>query len=167
MKLRYTLTRWDLFRAQLRGFMCNNRALLWLILIAAIYMFYTSMTGSYTADHSLVVKLLTAFMMVCVVIGAAFLGGMTVTVLNLFLSKGKGVLGEHTLEVTEEGLEERTEFNVSLQRWNGIPRVLKIGRSYMIYITDASAHVIPPPSGILEGDAEQFIATVRAKIKTD
>jgi hypothetical protein len=71
------------------------------------------------------------------------------------------------LTVTADGLEERTEFNVSLQRWNGIPKVQKIGRSYLIFITDASAHVIPPPSGILEGDAEQFIATVRAKIKTD
>jgi hypothetical protein len=147
--------------------MCHNRALLWLMLIAAIYMFYTSMTGSSTADHSLLVKLITAFLMVCVVIGAAFVGGMTVVVLNLFLSKGKGVLGEHTLEVTEEGLEERTAFNVALQRWNGIPRVRKIGRSYMIYITDTSAHIIPPPTGILEGDAEQFIAAVRAKIKID
>ena len=147
--------------------MCNNRALLWLMLIAAVYMFYTSMTDSSAADRSLAVKLITAFLMVGVVLGAAFLGGMSVVVLNLFLSKGKGVLGEHTLTVTADGLEERTEFNVSLQRWNGIPKVQKIGRSYLIFITDASAHVIPPPSGILEGDAEQFIATVRAKIKTD
>lgn len=167
MKLRYTLTRWDLFRAQLRGFMCNNRALLWLMLIAAVYMFYTSMTDSSAVDRSLAVKLISAFLMVIVVLGAAFLAGMSVVVLNLFLSKGKGVLGEHTLEVTEEGLEERTEFNVSLQRWNGIPKVQKMGLSYLIFITDASAHVIPPPSGILEGDAEQFIATVRSKIKTD
>lgn len=167
MKLRYTLTRWDLFSAQLRGFMCNNRALLWLMLIAAVYMFYTSMTNSSPADQSLVVKLITAFLMVCFVLGIGFLGGMAVVVLNLFLSKGKGVLGEHTLEATEEGLEERTEFNVSLQRWNGIPRVRKIGRSYLIFITEGSAHVIPPPSGILEGDAEQFIAAVRDKIKTD
>jgi hypothetical protein len=167
MKLRYTLTRWDLFRAQLRGFMCHNRALLWLMLIAAVYLFYTSMTGRSSADHSLVANLIAAFLMVGVVLGAAFVGAMAVVVLNLFLSKGKGVLGEHTLEITEEGLEERTAFNVSLQRWNGIPRVRKIGRSYMIFITDASAHIIPPPSGILEGDAEQFIATVRAKIKAD
>ncbi len=167
MKLRYTLTRWDLLNAQMRGFMVNNRGLRWLMLIAAIYMIYTSMTGSSTADHPLAVKLITAFLMVGFVLGSAFLGGMAVVVLNLFLSKGKGVMGEHTLEVTEEGLEERTAFNVSLQRWNGIPKVRKIGRSYMIFITDASAHVIPPPSGILEGDAEQFIAAVRAKIKID
>ena len=34
----------------------------------------------------------------------------------------KGVLGPHTLVLTDEGLIERTEYNETLRRWKGLDR---------------------------------------------
>jgi len=50
-------------------------------------------------------------------------GQILVQVPLLFFNKNRGVLGEHTFEIREEGLREITNDNDSLHRWSGLHRL--------------------------------------------
>ena len=92
------------------------------------------------------------------------------TVLGLasaYLMPHRGVLGAHTLEITENGLIERTDVNETLHRWPGISRVVSLFGYLFIYIGENNAHQIPrralPPEvlGNFEADLRARIATRR------
>ena len=76
-----------------------------------------------------------------------FIGFLAVTqcilaLANAFLLKHRGVLGEHVLEITEQGLVERTAFNEALHRWP-IGRILSLGGYLYIYVSDNNSHQVP------------------------
>jgi hypothetical protein len=74
-----------------------------------------------------------------------FLFGVVVMVLGmaLFARADRGLLGEHTFRITDQGLVESTKVNESLIKWGGV-RSLKRTRRYIhIRVTTAMFHTIP------------------------
>jgi len=53
------------------------------------------------------------------------------------------VVGRHVLEITEEGLIERTDYNETLHRWPSIGRILSLCGYLYIYVSDTNAHQVP------------------------
>jgi hypothetical protein len=72
----------------------------------------------------------------------------------------KGTLGQHELEIDDNGLVERTEVNETRQSWNGVERIAETDERAFIYVSSMMAHVIPKKS-LSAGDPDAFIA--RAK----
>ncbi len=60
-----------------------------------------------------------------------------------FLLKQRGVVGEHVLEITEQGLIERTEFNETLHKWGAICRITSMWGYLSVYVSDMNSHQIP------------------------
>ena len=75
-----------------------------------------------------------------------------------FLKEGanKGMIGEHELEIDEQGLFERTAFNESRQSWACVERIERTETHAFIYISSMAAHVIPRDSATV-GDFEPFV----------
>jgi len=90
---------------------------------------------------------------------------MSLSALNTILSKGKGIVGEHQLEITEQGLKERTDYNCSMNTWEGMRAIKKVGGFYFLFVTDNTAHIIPRKKPLCEGDLEGFIQEFRQRIK--
>lgn len=91
-----------------------------------------------------------------------------VTLLSLYLGRGRGVLGEHELILSERGLIESTEYNETLHKWNGLGFILVTHGYYFVRTneTNGGYHLIPRRGHILEGDPESFVAELRARVAT-
>ena len=85
----------------------------------------------------------------------------------LLPKKHQGVLGQHELEMRDEGLIERTEFNESLHRWTGFHRVVSSGGYLYIYVTDRNVHVVPKRSFPSEGAVMLFRTDLERRFVAD
>ncbi len=163
MTIRFTNTRRDLIVAQWH-LLRRNRALRLFLLPLAAFILYSSFTYSGVQDKTTGYKIYHALFSLVVTLGLGALGGMSVAALNVLLFKGKGVLGEHTLTILDEGLEETTAYNRTLNRWSAMPPVWSTSDYHFIFITENMAHLVPRKRPLLEGDLEAFVAAVRDRI---
>src|SRR5438046_1642104 len=138
--IRYQLTRRDLF-ANWMTVIFRNRILQVFVLAALAlneFLILAPDFGARAFSQSI-------FYAVAYLIG--FLGFLAVTqcvlaLANAFLLKHRGVLGEHVLEITDQGLVERTAFNEALHRWP-IGRILSLGGYLYVYVSDNNSHQVP------------------------
>jgi hypothetical protein len=72
-----------------------------------------------------------------------------------------GVLGEHTITLTPEGLHEQTAVNESKTAWRGIHRIDATKDHLFIFLQPAMAHVIPRRAFPTPADADAFLAKAR------
>ena len=75
-------------------------------------------------------------------------------------AKNKSSLGEHELELVQDGLVERTAAGEKKTKWLGIERIETSAAHTFVYSGAATAYVIPK-STVREGDYESFILAVR------
>ncbi|MCP4405161.1 MAG: YcxB family protein [bacterium] len=68
----------------------------------------------------------------------------------------KTMLGRHTLNVTDEGLTEITEYTTTHIKWEGIERIVSTPDYTFVYLSAVTAAIIPRES-ILDGDYKPFI----------
>lgn len=73
-----------------------------------------------------------------------------------------GILGEHTITLTPDGLCERTAVNQTTANWRGIYRVVGTPQHIFIFNQPNAAHTIPRRAFASPADAEQFLATAQA-----
>src|ERR1041384_4476483 len=102
MRLEYSLRRFDLFRAGARSLLCNR--ILWCMAVPLLTItWWSSFNYPETRGQPLAVKVVaaTGSALACALVGV--IGGSTFLALQSFLRKDKGVLGKHTLEITEAG----------------------------------------------------------------
>jgi len=101
------------------------------------------------------------------VIFLGFLGILTTFPLALGLAnssipKYRGLIGRHHLEITEQGLVERTDYNETLHRWPSIGRIVTLWGYVYIYVSDSNLHQVPrryfQPSEI-----DSFVAELRRR----
>lgn len=163
MTIRFINTRRDLIAAQWY-LLRRNRGLRILLLPVASFILYSSFTYSGVHDKSVAFKATYAIVYLILVLGVGAAGGMAVAALNVLFFKGKGVLGEHTLTITEEGLEETTAYNRTINRWSAMPPVWATSGYHFIFITEHMAHLVPRKRPLLEGDLGAFIAAVEDRI---
>jgi hypothetical protein len=60
-----------------------------------------------------------------------------------YLPKERGVVGQHILEITEQGLVERTTFNESMHKWPAICRIVSQFGYLYIYVSYGVYHQVP------------------------
>lgn len=121
MQIVTNITRFDLVRSRLVLVLAPG-FYLYLFLCLAVWMTYLDMP--YDLRFGWVVALgfcvLTAWnFAIVLLIFVAF------TLIEIWIMPGyrRGVLGEHRLAITEEGLEEATDFNRTVHPWHSIDKV--------------------------------------------
>jgi len=80
-----------------------------------------------------------------------------------YLPKERGVVGQHTLEITEQGLVERTKFNESLHKWPGIYRIVSQFGYLYIYVSYGVYHQVPKRR-VLTQEMHGFETQLRARV---
>ena len=159
--LSYTLTRWDLAASWL-GFCFRHRmfhgvVLLGLLILESLILNDIrpdSFAALFVAAGSI---LLAFFVPLTVAIVIAMLA-------MAYLFKHPGVIGLHTLQITERGLLECTEFNETLIKWPAIRRLRSTGRYLFISVTDFQAQVVPKRC-VAREQLKEFEAELRARMK--
>lgn len=144
-----------------------NRGMVICVAIFCAILISLNLTSDVHQDDGPLFLAFMAGFYIILIIGVS-LGSLTLmTWLNLFLGKGKGIVGGHELEISRDGLWERTEFNESLHKWNGISAVKESRSFYFVRCSESggSFHLIPKRIPV-EGDLTQFIAELRGRIGT-
>jgi hypothetical protein len=164
MKIRYDNTRWELIKGQWQ-MMRFNRALRYFLAALGAFILYSSYTYSEVQDKSVAFRVFYAVFYLFFALGLGLLGGLAVSALSILLGKGKGLVGEHQLALTEEGLEESTAFNRSLNTWSGIRCIKETGTFYFLFVTENNAHLVPKKKPLIEGDLATFIEEFNRRMK--
>lgn len=73
-----------------------------------------------------------------------------------YAKRNEGIIGEHTIVISEEGLREITKVNNSLYLWCGIAKIKQDNSYIYIYIEEFMAHIIPKKSFRSEEDENLF-----------
>jgi hypothetical protein len=71
-------------------------------------------------------------------------------------TSSKGVLGEHVIEISVDGLKETTDVNDSFHSWKGIVGVVQNKDYIFIYINPSTAHIIPKRFFSSKDESRQF-----------
>jgi YcxB-like protein len=141
LSITYNLTRGDLFFG-LMTIVLRNRMLQ--VSIVSLIVFSEVLVvvfglGEGLFSSTIVLSVVFAFAL-CL---AIFISQALLALAMAYLPKERGVIGEHTLEITEQGLIERTEFNESLHKWPAMYRVVsQLGYLY-IYVSYSIYHQVP------------------------
>ena len=159
VRIVYELTRWDLFLNSMTVVL-RNRLLQIIILVALILngaLILVPQIGKATPIELL-------FSVVFLVITFAFMILLFQGIMGIataYALKQNGVVGEHTLIVTDAGMIERTAFNETLHKWPSILRITPLLGYIYIYVGDHNSHQIPrrclDPLAL-----ESFLSTLRA-----
>lgn len=85
-----------------------------------------------------------------------------------FYSEGKnrGVIGEHELEISADGIIERTLYNETKSAWGAVEKIESNPEYTFIYMNSVTAHVIPTRR-IIEGDLSEFLTTLGQHYQPD
>jgi YcxB-like protein len=141
LSITYNLTQGDLFFG-LMTIVLRNRMLQ--VSIVSLIVFSEVLVvvfglGEGLFSSTIVLSVVFAFAL-CL---AIFISQALLALAMAYLPKERGVIGEHTLEITEQGLIERTEFNESLHKWPAMYRVVsQLGYLY-IYVSYSIYHQVP------------------------
>src|SRR4026209_1570495 len=103
MRLRYRLTRADLIRAQTRAIF-HNKVFIGVLVLFFAFLWWSTFTMAEVAKGSEAVRAITATIMAGIGLIGVLLFTAIILSLQTLLRRDKGVLGEHTLELTEEGV---------------------------------------------------------------
>lgn len=164
MKIRYTITRFDLLRASLHALVRNR--FLWVVWAAlTISVSYSWITdGKYddkTTGYKIAMVIILAIMYIAVIFGLTAL----ITSATILIRKHVGVLGEHTLSIEDDGLVEETDHNVSRSKWSLYHKTRSMGAFAFLYITEVQFHLIPLRRPLIEGDIQEFLRYLKEKTK--
>jgi hypothetical protein len=143
----------------------SNRPLQVLLLLIAAFCAVSGFTAEAVAGKSVEYRVFYAGIETLFVIGFGFFGATLLIVLQCYTGQAKGVVGEHTLEVTNEGLLETTDYHTLLHRWSGCHKMKQSISFLWIYVKGTGAHIVPLKRPLKEGDLSLFVDRVRLKIK--
>jgi hypothetical protein len=161
--IRYSIRRIDLLRLQLYGY-SRNRVVVGFLLLAGVVAACLVVREPYIVHRPLAFKIPFVVLFDALLLGFVFAFQVVLSGLMILQGKHRGLLGEHVLEVRDDGLLERTDFNESLHRWAGFDKVRSTRSSLYIYVTDALVHVVPLRCFASPADAEAFRNRVQEKI---
>jgi hypothetical protein len=118
------------------------------------------------ASRSLVFKVIFLLFFDVVFATVVWVMGTAVLALTILTRKYHGVLCEHTIEVTDRGLIERTDVNETVHRWAGFHKVVRSRRYLRLYVTDALVHTVPLRAFASEQQIEDFLREIQRYTET-
>jgi hypothetical protein len=140
--VRFSLSRWDVVFCRL-WVMAHNGKLMAILLLMCAGVPILNYQRPENVRHPLlycVFYFIIAFaLMACLMAAVQFL----FHTFWVFVNKNRGVIGEHTLEIRDDGLLERTAVNESLNRWEGFHKIQASRRCLFIFATDNLVHYLP------------------------
>lgn len=165
MTIRYDTTRGDLLYANCRAITRNSFLLVfWSIVI--VWVCYMALQDPKVSEHGFGYKVAFALVMAAFYYALFFAATFSVMAGMVLLRKNTGVLGEHRLSISAEGLIESTIHNESLNRWSAYHKTVSTKRYLMLYVTEGQFHIISKKRPLLEGDLAAFEAALNEKTKT-
>ncbi len=140
--VRYSLTRGDILRWQFYV-LRRQRVLVALVVIFGIGLAWNDWRRPEFAGYTVAARILYSVLLVCIMLCVVGGGTMAVMALTVLFKKYRGLLGEHELEIRDDGLVERTDVNESVHRWAGFHKIVPRRRYLYIYVTDNNVHIVP------------------------
>ena len=137
----YHLTRGDLFFGYLTIIFRNR--LIQVFILALIVISIAVLIALDPDRHSLSGKAILAGEYIVLYLLVLTVFHLIFSFLMAFVPKQLGLVGKHSLEITRDGLIERTEFNETRHKWLAICRVRSIGGHLFIYVSDSVYHQVP------------------------
>jgi hypothetical protein len=164
MTIRYIFTKRDLVVAQIHTLL-RNRIILsfWGILIAFICygQLHDPTNVLLGLGDKICLSVFTALLLLALLLGFTLVLNSTLVLLR----KNKGLLGEHKITITGDGLAESTDCNESLHKWPAYHKTVSTHSYLFLYPTDAMYFCIPKRRPLLEGDIKEFERALREKVK--
>lgn len=114
--------------------------MLWNIGVALFVVFLSSTT--FKNENAFLTTVVSGILFVLMLLFLLILQ-LVFSFLYAYTTRKEGVIGEHTLEIREDGLLEETMFNSSLNKWSGLQKIWKSNSFIGIHITDFLVHLIP------------------------
>jgi hypothetical protein len=109
LAISYRITRWDLFANHMTIWL-RNRILQAFMVLFLGWQLWTAVSPA--LGYASLVQIASRVLGVLAFYGASLMGALIFVGLAMsFLLKQRGVVGEHTLEITDDGLIESTEMN--------------------------------------------------------
>jgi YcxB-like protein len=140
--VRYSITRWDILRWQFY-LLIRNRVLIVFGLIASLALVWNDLRTPEMSTRPVGFKVFYAGFFTGAMFCVVGFGTMAITSCMIMFKKYRGFLGDHELEIREDGLVERTDVNESVHRWAGFHKLVATGRYLYIYVTDNNVHIVP------------------------
>ena len=140
----YNITKWDVLTSWMTIFFRSR-----LLLLLTLGLYTSCALSPLLSDFGRQSAFATAFEVASLFTGLVLFSALVHLVIALghvLFQKDLGILGQHVLEIRDEGLVERTEFNESLHRWPSIYRILSHPGYLYIYVNATSAHMVPKRS---------------------
>jgi YcxB-like protein len=103
----------------------------------------------------------TAFFQCAVLMGVIIVSLCFMGLIAAFVTT-RGVLGEHALEITPQGLIERTAVNETLHKWTSVSRIFSQCGYLYIYVGELKCHIVPK-RGFPENEISDFERDLRAR----
>ncbi len=154
----YELTRGDVF-ANVMTICLRNRILQIFIPIALVLNMLIVLTRQ-PAERSLPGTMMTVIFFLFEFLLVVLFTQVLIGVVSAFMQRQKGVVGRHTMEISDQGLIERTDVNETLHKWPGVTRVLTLFGYLYIYVGDNNSFAIPR-RGFAPGELENFETELR------
>jgi hypothetical protein len=159
---RYEVRRSDLFTAYLISVFFSKITMGMLIVLMGVAAFACS-TGEMPKEYPGIVRVVAAmFGILSVLVFWGVLHLVIVTIM-VFGRANKGLLGFHTLVLTEAGLVEKTDYNETLHRWNGFHKVRDSFGYLFLFVTETMYHQVPKKSFGSREEAQRFAAEIRQR----
>lgn len=162
MRIRYTNTAADVIKGQYAVSLIGGQRYFWLALAAGLFVIAVVSAGNGPTPPSLGFRLMYAAIVVAgwgvVAVGAIFCGA----ILRLIFSRGRGVVGEHELIISEEGFEECTAFNRTLSPWSAVRGLTQSGSFHLLEV-GRGVHLVPKRRPLIEGDRDAFIVEFKKR----
>ena len=155
LSIKYTLTRCDILRWQFYQLVRNRIIIVFPSIISAA-LTWQALTTPELSPRSVIFKVFYSFIIVALVYTFVFAITIGLTICSVMFKKFRGFLGEHELEIRDEGLLERTDVNESLNRWAGFHKIVTTGQYLYIYVTDNNVHIVPKRCFASERDLKEF-----------
>ncbi|MFA6175155.1 MAG: YcxB family protein [Phycisphaerae bacterium] len=79
-------------------------------------------------------------------------------------SEKGGVLGKHKFKISDEGLQESTEHNESLVRWDGIQTIETTKDYFFVFVDTHMAHLIPIRCFNSVEESKTFLDALKSRV---
>lgn len=131
-----------------------SRAFLILVAIILFFIFASSINYYYKQGVSQVITYIISMLIFLVVSYNMF------KLFAMWLPTSKpGILGEHIISISPEGIRERTLINDGIIIWAGIKKISTNKKYIYIFIDNMMGHIIPKESFSTKEEADEFLNT--------
>jgi len=162
LTIEYDIRKIDLFAAHI-SVVLRSRLLMLLVAILPTFTIWSTLTSPEVKSQPTAVKVLTAIAIYLAFFALFFFLQTLWALGNILFRKHRGVLGRHTLQITDEGLIERTDVNEAIHKWPGMHKIVSGPKYLYIYVTETNAHMVPKRYFTSHG-IEGFEGELRARM---